>query len=134
MGAAAAPGGYTVFSLNHRAAPRFHYPAPVEDVQRAVRYIRHHAQTFGIDPNRIGGVGGSSGAHLIALVAMRGAPGSTDDPDPVNRQPATLQAVVLRAGPSDLLQIKAPLSLATVVSAPPAGAGRSRPAELPSVP
>lgn len=108
--------GYTVFSINHRAAPRFHYPAAVEDVQRAVRYIRQHAERFGIDPGRIGGVGGSSGAHLIGLVAMRGAPGIADDPDPVNRQPATLQAVVLRAGPSDLLQMKGSLSLATVVS------------------
>ena len=107
--------GYTVFSINHRAAPRFHYPAAVEDVQRAVRYIRHHAQTFSIDPNRIGGVGGSSGAHLIGLVAMRGAPGTADDADPVNRQPAALQAIVLRAGPSDLLQVKGQ-SLATIVS------------------
>ena len=108
--------GYTVFAINHRAAPRFHYPAAVEDVQRAVRYIRHNAQAFGIDPDRIGGVGGSSGAHLIGLVAMRAAPGTADDPDPANRQPATLQAVVLRAGPSDLLQMKGQLSLATVVS------------------
>ena len=107
--------GYTVFSINHRAAPRFHYPAAVDDVQRAVRYIRHHAQAYGIDPNRIGGVGGSSGAHLIGLVGMRGASGIADDPDPANRHPATLQALVLRAGPSDLLQVKG-LSLATVVS------------------
>src|SRR5437764_115598 len=31
--------GFTVFAVNHRAAPRFHYPAPVEDVQRAVRFV-----------------------------------------------------------------------------------------------
>ena len=34
--------GYTVFSLNHRATPRFRYPAPLADVQRAVRFIRFH--------------------------------------------------------------------------------------------
>jgi acetyl esterase/lipase len=94
--------GYTVFAVNHRAAPRFHYPAAVEDVQRAVRFVRHHAARFGVNPARIGGVGGSSGAHLIGLVAMLAAPGATDDPDPVNRQPATLQCIVLRAAPSDL--------------------------------
>jgi len=33
--------GYTVFAINHRAAPRFHYPAAVEDVQRAIRFVRH---------------------------------------------------------------------------------------------
>ena len=33
--------GYTVFAITHRATPMFRYPAPVEDVQRAVRFIRH---------------------------------------------------------------------------------------------
>jgi acetyl esterase/lipase len=42
-------------------------------------------------------MGGSSGGHLIALTALLAAPGIADDPDPVNREPATLQAIVLRA-------------------------------------
>jgi len=90
--------GYTVFTINHRAAPVFRYPAALEDVQRAVRFVRHNARQFGIDPARLGGIGGSSGAHLLGLVAMLRAPGLVDDPDPVNREPATLQTVVLRAG------------------------------------
>lgn len=89
--------GYTVFAINHRAAPRFQ-----DDVQRAVRFIRHHAGQFGVNPARLGGVGGSSGAHLIGLVAMLGAAGIAEDADPVNREPATLQTVVLRAAPTDL--------------------------------
>jgi acetyl esterase/lipase len=97
--------GYTVFVINHRAAPRFHYPAAVEDAQRAVRFVRHYAKQYAIDPIRLGGVGGSSGAHLIALIAMLGASGVADDPDPVNRESATLQCVVLRAAPSDLKQM-----------------------------
>jgi acetyl esterase/lipase len=94
--------GYTVFAINHRATPRFHYPDPLEDVQRAVRFVRHHASRYGIAPGRIGGVGGSSGGHLIGLTAMLGAPGLAGDPDAVNREPATLQCVVLRAAPADL--------------------------------
>jgi acetyl esterase/lipase len=89
--------GYTVFSINHRAAPVFRYPAAVEDVQRAVRFVRHDARRFGVQP-RLGGMGGSSGAHLLGLVAMLRAPGMTGDPDPVNREAATLDTVVLRAG------------------------------------
>ena len=108
--------GYTVFSLNHRSAPRFHYPAALEDVQRAVRFVRHNAQSFGIDPARIGGMGGSSGAHLLGLTAMLGARGAPDDADPVNREPATLQAVVLRAGPTNLEAMKAPFAAAVVAS------------------
>jgi acetyl esterase/lipase len=94
--------GYTVFAINHRAAPRFQYPAALEDVQRAVRFVRFNARRFGIDRNRVGGVGGSSGAHLIALAGLRASPGIRNDPDSVNRQAATFQAVVLRAGPMDL--------------------------------
>jgi acetyl esterase/lipase len=94
--------GYTVFAINHRATPRFHYPAPVEDVQRAVRFIRHHARRYGVDPSRLAGLGGSSGGHLVGLVAMLLAPGLTGDADEINREPASLQCVVLRAAPSNL--------------------------------
>ena len=94
--------GYTLFAINHRAAPAFRYPAAVKDVQRAVRFIRHHAGRFRINPERLGAVGGSSGAHLLGLVAMLGEGGIAEDPDPVNRQPATLEALVLRAGRYDL--------------------------------
>jgi acetyl esterase/lipase len=94
--------GYTVFAINHRAAPRFHYPAAVEDVQRAVRFVRHEARRFGIDPLHLGGLGGSSGGHLVGLVAMLAASGIAGDADPVNREPATLQCAVLRAAPTDL--------------------------------
>ena len=94
--------GYTVFSVNHRGAPRFHYPAALDDVQRAIRYVRAHARDYGIDAARLGGLGGSSGGNLIGLAAVRAAPGIAGDADPVNREPATLQVVVLRAAVSDL--------------------------------
>lgn len=97
--------GYTVFALNHRAAPRFHHPAALEDVQRAIRFVRFHAKDYGIDPARLGGVAGSSGGHLIALAATLASPGIAGDTDPVNREPATLQALVLRAAPVDLASI-----------------------------
>ena len=83
--------GYTVFAINHRAAPRFHYPAAIEDVQRAIRFVRHHARDYGIDAARLGGLGGSSGGHLIGLAAMLASPGNPADGDPVNRESAALQ-------------------------------------------
>jgi acetyl esterase/lipase len=105
--------GYTVFAINHRATPRFPYPALVEDLQRAIRFVRHNATRFGIDPARLGAIGGSSGGHLVGLVSMLGAPGISDDPDPLNRQPATLQCVVLRAAPSDLRAMIGSSTIAT---------------------
>jgi acetyl esterase/lipase len=126
--------GYTVFAINHRAAPRFHYPAAIDDVQRAIRFIRHHARQFAIDGGRLGGFGGSSGGHLVGLAAMLAAPGLADDADPVNREPATLQAVVLRAAPVDLTQMRggsAHLPMAVFMNALPPGRPAGAPAAAP---
>ena len=108
--------GYTVFAVNHRGAPRFHYPAAIEDVQRAIRFVRAHARDYGIDAARLGGLGGSSGGNLVGLAAVRATPGITDDVDPVNREPATLQVVVLRAAVTDLRNMPTPDSANFVVS------------------
>ena len=70
--------GYTLFPINHRATPRFSYPAAVEDAQRAVQFVRRHARRFGIDPDRIGAVGGSSGGHLVSMLGTtEAAPAGT---------------------------------------------------------
>ena len=97
--------GYTVFALSHRATPTFRYPAQLEDVQRAVRFVRHNAAKYAIDPARIGGMGGSSGAHLVSLLATMDGRGEPEDPDAVNRESAKLQCIVARAAPSDLTQM-----------------------------
>ena len=96
-----AEAGYTVFNINHRAAPRFRHPAHLEDAQRAIRFIRHHAEEFGIDPERIGAMGGSSGAHLVSMLGVMDGEGDPDDPSPVNRESAKAQVVVVRAAPTD---------------------------------
>jgi len=97
--------GYTVFAIPHRATPTFRYPAPLEDVQRAVRFIRHNASKFGIDAARIGGAGGSSGAHLISMLATMDGAGDPADPDATNRESAKIQCAVARAAPVDLTQM-----------------------------
>src|SRR5438552_16555630 len=70
-----APAGYAVFSINYRLAPKFPYPAMVEDVERAVRYIRHNAKRWKADPNRIALVGGSAGGNLRNMGGRLGGPG-----------------------------------------------------------
>jgi acetyl esterase/lipase len=94
--------GYTIFVVNHRQAPRFRYPAAVEDVQRAVRFIRYHASDYGIDADRLGAVGYSSGAHLAALLGVLDGVGQATDSDPINRLSARVQTVVAWATPTDL--------------------------------
>lgn len=94
--------GYTVFSLNHRASPRFRYPAPVEDAQRAVRFVRFHAAKYGINPDSIGAVGGSSGGHLVSMLGVLDGAGDPEDESEINRLSAKVQCVVARATPSNL--------------------------------
>ena len=107
--------GYTIFSVTHRASPAFTYPLPVEDVQRAVRFVRHNAAKYSVNAGRLGGIGGSSGAHLISLMGTLDGGGDSEDADPVNRQSSRLQAVIARAAPLDLLQI-APSNVADAVA------------------
>lgn len=108
--------GFTVFVINHRAAPRYSYPAPIEDAQRAVRFVRHNADQFGIDPDRIGGVGGSSGGHLISMLGALDGGGEPASPDPVERASAKLQAVFARAAPFDLTRVQGRSSSGSVSS------------------
>ena len=100
---ALAKAGYTVFAINYRTTPVFSYPEPLEDVRRAIRFVRHSASQYGIDPNRIGGFGGSAGGHLMALAALTADTGDAGDPDPINRQSTRIQAMALVAAPLDLL-------------------------------
>src|SRR5262245_7702526 len=56
--------GYTVFAVVHGSQPKFTIPEILQDMHRAVRFIRSHAADYRIDPDRIGITGGSAGGHL----------------------------------------------------------------------
>jgi acetyl esterase/lipase len=99
--------GYTVFVINHRAASRFRYPAAVEDAHRAARFVRYHAKEYGIRPDRIGAAGHSSGATLALLLGVLDGTGDREDPDPINRESAKVQAVVALAPATDFIRIPA---------------------------
>jgi acetyl esterase/lipase len=70
------PFGYVVFSINYRVSsqPGGTWPAQIEDVQHALRYIRANAARFRIDPDRIASLGMSAGGHLATMVALRDDP------------------------------------------------------------
>lgn len=63
--------GLAWFSINYRLAPKHHYPAAVEDVETAIRWLKSRAAYFNIDPNRLALVGESAGGHLVAMAVMR---------------------------------------------------------------
>ena len=109
-----ADAGYIVFAINHRAAPRFRFPAQIEDAQRAVRFIRAHAGDYGVDPQRIGAYGSSSGGHLASLLGLMDSPGDPANADPVERQSAKVRAVVALFPPTDLRTLNTQRGLAHI--------------------
>jgi acetyl esterase/lipase len=99
--------GYTVFVINHRAAPRFRHPAALEDAHRAVRFVRHHANRFGIRQDRIGAAGHSSGAYLALMLGVLDGHGVSEKRDAVDVENARVQAVAAQAPPTDFVNIPA---------------------------
>jgi acetyl esterase/lipase len=62
--------GWVVVALNYRLAPRDPWPAQVEDVKRAIAWVREHISSYGGDPAYVAITGGSAGGHLAALAAL----------------------------------------------------------------
>lgn len=63
--------GFAWFSINYRLSPKFAYPACIEDVETAIRWVKAHAAEYRLDPARIALAGESAGGHLVALAAVR---------------------------------------------------------------
>ena len=94
--------GYVTVSVNYRLTGEAPFPACVEDVRCAVRWLRAHAKDYHIDPNRIGGYGNSAGAHLVAHLALAPAADPALDGDaPWKGHSSQLQAVCASATPTD---------------------------------
>jgi acetyl esterase/lipase len=77
--------GVTAFVLKYRLSPRYLHPAPLQDVQRAIRYVRSRADHYGISPERIGVMGFSAGGHLAATAGTLFDKGKPDAEDPIER-------------------------------------------------
>jgi acetyl esterase/lipase len=77
--------GVAAFVLHYRIAPRYHYPAPIQDGERAMSFVRAHAADYGIKPDHIGIWGFSAGGHLASAVATHFDSGQPDAVDPVER-------------------------------------------------
>ena len=75
----------------------------VPDIHRAVRFIRHNALRYGVDPNRLGITGASAGGHLSLTMATQGCPGEPGAKDPVDRDSSTVQGVACFFPPTDFL-------------------------------
>ena len=100
--------GFTVFAIRHGSSPRFDVPEAYADVTRAVRFVRLHASTYGIDPARLGVYGGSAGGHLSLMLGLASDEGDPDATDEVLRMSSRVAAVVANYPPVDLRQRATP--------------------------
>ena len=93
--------GYLVVSVNYRlAAYNVKFPAMIEDVKCAIRYLRAHAAEYNLDPDRIGALGASAGGHLVALLGTADQSAGWDVGEYAD-QSSRVQAVVAEAVFSD---------------------------------
>ncbi len=93
--------GYMVAAVNYRLAPRYKFPAQIEDVKCAIRFLRANAQKYHLNPEKIGAWGGSAGGHLVALLGVTDATAGWDVGEYLE-QSSRVQAVVDMFGPTDL--------------------------------
>jgi acetyl esterase/lipase len=77
--------GVTAFVLVYRLGPRYHFPSPMLDGARAVRYVRSHAADLGVARDRIGLWGFSAGAHLASYLAAVHDGGEENGADSIDR-------------------------------------------------
>lgn len=111
--------GVTAFVLTYRLAPRYHYPAPLLDGYRSVRWVRSHAQQYGIDPERIGMWGFSAGGHLVGMVGTHFDAGDAQAADPIEHASDRPDFVVSSYGAVTLAEgVAKPGALSALVGAP----------------
>lgn len=97
--------GYVVATVTHRSSVDYHKaPAFLEDVKTAIRFLRKNADEYGIDPERIGIWGTSSGGNTALLVGLTG-----DDPiyrtDEYSEYSDRVKTVVECFGPADMFAL-----------------------------
>ncbi len=95
--------GFVVASLNYRLSQHAIFPAQIEDCKSAIRWLRAHAEEYGIDPACIGAWGASAGGHLVALLGTTGHTKQFDKGENLD-QSSRVQCVINWFGPTDFFR------------------------------
>ena len=93
--------GYVCISVNYRLTDEAPFPACVEDVKCAVRWLRANVEKYNVDPKRIGAYGNSAGAHLVSMLGLVGPDVGLEGDGAYQDQSSLVQAVCCSATPTD---------------------------------
>lgn len=104
-----AKAGYVAATVGYRFCPQHPFPAQVEDVKCAVRFLRASAAKYQIDPQHFGALGFSAGAHLAMMLGVMGKGDGLEGNGGWADQESQVQAVVAYFGPTDLTVDDMPL-------------------------
>ena len=94
--------GYAAATVQYRFAPKHKFPAQLEDVKCAVRFLRANAEKYNLNKDRVGAIGFSAGAHLSMLLGTMGKEDGMEGEGGNAEQSSQVQAVVAYFGPTDL--------------------------------
>jgi acetyl esterase len=86
--------GISVVLANYRYVTQAPFPAPHHDAARAIQYVRYHANSWGIDPERVAMSGSSAGGNMSVWLAVHNDLADPDSDDPVSRQSTRLTTII----------------------------------------
>lgn len=89
-----AKNGYVAAAVEYRLSPEAPYPAAVQDLKEALRWLRANAAGFNLDTGKIAVLGCSAGAQLASLLGVTGSMGKFDGPTAFPNCSASVQAVL----------------------------------------
>lgn len=96
-----AKNGFAAASVSYRFAPQHKFPAQIEDVKCAVRFLRSKSADWKLDPKRFAALGDSAGGHLSLLLGVTTKADNLEGTSGSNDQDSSVQCVVNYYGPTD---------------------------------
>ena len=103
MAQALASRGYVAATISYRLSGEAKFPAQIHDCKAAVRFLRAHADEYGIDADHIGAIGLSAGGHLTALLATSGGVAELEGNGGSPGSSSVIQAAVPMGAQTDFL-------------------------------
>ncbi|MGB7088391.1 MAG: alpha/beta hydrolase, partial [Phormidesmis sp.] len=97
--------GYAIACVSYRYSSEATFPAQIHDVKGAVRWLRAHAQTYQLNPDKVGAFGESAGGHLSALLGTSAGIAPLEGPHGYSELSSAVQAVADWYGPTDFAAV-----------------------------